>query len=267
MKAWVRVGLGAALVAVCAAAVWGIPRLFASLAPRSEIPPFAMLCAVALVVSLCTIGLVWLGLGATRLGPAAIGYVAAYNVLIVVAKLALGPYAFYVTNRAEPLQSYMTGLIPTSVAGIFLLYGAALLVLYLVAVRRYNRATGVASGPAGSRRALGIVALTLPALLVALAVISGGTILIVPFLLFPYPFLLVGTPVALGVAAALLVALASGALAYQRIGDAAIAVRSSSLLTVALWTGLGLLVLYHVLWVVLVLTLFALWPLRTVSEK
>jgi hypothetical protein len=33
------------------------------------------------------------------------------------------------------------------------------------------------------------------------------------------------------------------------------------------WLGLGFLALYHVLWVVYVLVLGSIWPLRTVTPK
>jgi hypothetical protein len=67
-----------------------------------------------------------------------------------------------------------------------------------------------------------------------------------------------------GVLAAVLLAAAitAAAGAFRLASERAVLIRDASALTTLFWLGLALLAVYHVLWVVYILTLVALWPVK-----
>ena len=66
---------------------------------------------------------------------------------------------------------------------------------------------------------------------------------------------------------ALLVAATSIALAFRAAGQGPPTVTDVGAVVSLFWLGLGFLALYHVLWIVYVLVLGSIWPLRTVTPK
>ena len=62
-------------------------------------------------------------------------------------------------------------------------------------------------------------------------------------------------------------ATALAALAFDSTSRRASVVGDASLFTSFFWVGLYFLALYHVLWVVYVLVLTSIWPLRVVTPK
>ena len=64
------------------------------------------------------------------------------------------------------------------------------------------------------------------------------------------------------VAASLGAAIAAASAAFQLTSERAVVVRDASLLTMLFWLGLGLLVLYHILWVEYIIGLLAIWPVK-----
>jgi hypothetical protein len=69
------------------------------------------------------------------------------------------------------------------------------------------------------------------------------------------------------VAAALIFASASFALAFSSSADAAKAAGDVGLYTAVFGLCLAFLVVFHVLWIVYLLALTAVWPLKTVAPK
>jgi hypothetical protein len=261
-----RVGMMAALVAIACFAVAAVPRLARSVAPGDQ-PPVLSLWAVGLVLSLCGSGLLLLALrGSVRPGVVVACYGVVYNVLIVVATFSLGPEALYQADAAHPIDQTTAGLIPLSVFGILLAYLAVFLVLAAFARSRLRLEPSPTGRPSAMGRALtlGSVALVAGALFA-----SGGlpVVGVTVGVLFAYPVLVLAAPMGGAVAAALFGALVFASAAFARAADRARLVRDASVLSVVLWSGALLVLLYNVLWYVYVLLLISLWPLKTVTSK
>jgi cobalamin synthase len=71
-------------------------------------------------------------------------------------------------------------------------------------------------------------------------------------------------------AAIMLALLLASVLAYKSFDEVekrAVRLGDATLLASFFWLGLALIVLYHVMWVVFLLTLVSIWPLRTYTPK
>jgi hypothetical protein len=55
--------------------------------------------------------------------------------------------------------------------------------------------------------------------------------------------------------------------AFDEVEKRAVRLGDATLLASFFWLGLALIVLYHVMWVVLLLTLVSIWPFRTYTPK
>jgi hypothetical protein len=164
-----------------------------------------------------------------------------------------------------------------SIDNTFMAFAAAVLVfvlyvgVYLILYRSFrakvahlspdDRLPRLASGRA---LAIGIVALTI------LLVASGGALLLV-FLPFigglNYLDFVFSSSLSLMIAVILACATALAAVAFNSAADRARLVGDATVFVSFFWVGLYFLALYHVLWVVYVLVLTAIWPLKVVTPK
>ncbi len=71
----------------------------------------------------------------------------------------------------------------------------------------------------------------------------------------------------LAVSFALIGATTLAALAFHEVGERARIVGDVGVLVAFFWVGLAFLALYHVVWVIYIVALTALWPLRVVVPK
>jgi len=259
-KLLVAAGLSLAVVAL-------VPRTVSS---NGNVPPVGMLLTTAVLVGIvCSVLLFWglradLGLRVTT----AI-YAVAFNVLVIVVKLALAPHGFYEVNQIRTLGSGLEiddGLAACAAAGaIFLLYGAVYVVLYRFFRSRIEHLDAPDPVPRIPRGVLiGCVVLVL------LGFGSGGAILILLLPLFggiDYLDFVFTSSVSLLIALALAGATALAAMAFDGTAKRAHAVGDATLYMSFFWLGLYFLALYHVLWVVYVLVLTSIWPLKVVTPK
>jgi hypothetical protein len=68
-------------------------------------------------------------------------------------------------------------------------------------------------------------------------------------------------------ALALLGAVLLCGVAFREAGAQAAAVRNITLLTGFAWVGLAFIAAYHVMWLVFVLVIITIWPLKSISMK
>lgn len=71
-------------------------------------------------------------------------------------------------------------------------------------------------------------------------------------------------------AAIMLALLLAAVLAYKSFDEVekrAVRLGDATLLASFFWLGLALIVLYHVMWIVFLLTLVSIWPFRTYTPK
>ena len=237
-----------------------------------DVPPVGMLLVTAVVVgAICAPLLFWglhsdLGLPAT-----AAVYTVAFNVLVIFVKLALAPHGFYEVNQHRTLDGIITIDNPfmalVAAAAVFCLYLAVYVVLY-----RYFRVKIEHLAPddpiprlvKGRTLVIGVVVLTV------LLVASGGALLLV---LVPiaaglsYLDFVFSSSLSLMIGIVLACATALAAAAFNSTAERARLVGDASLYMSFFWIGLYFLALYHVLWVVYVLVLTSLWPLKVVTPK
>ena len=253
----------------CSFLIATIPRLFI----RPVQPDFLVFLVAGVAVIVLTAGLFGfldrLGMG---FGRTVLVLAAGYNALIAAVKLGLAPAALYRANSVEPFDAAVQD--PNSLAyylavafGVLLLYVLVFGFMYRVFRRRFRRRSLSSEAPR-ARRVSGRV---LVAILVTVVVLAVSLLWVAPLLYVGLPTLsyLVYIFSTFGVAITLALALAAF-LAYRtfdevekqaaRLGDA-------TLLATFFWLGLALIVLYHVMWVVFLLTLVSIWPFQTYTPK
>ncbi len=252
----------------CSFLIATIPRLFF----RPVQPGFVIFLVAGVAVIVLTAGLFGfidrLGMG---FGRTVLVLAAGYNALIAVVKLGLAPAALYRANSVEPFDASVQD--PNSLIyylavgfGVLLLYVLVFGVMYRLFRRRFRRRSLSSEAPR-DRRVPGKV------LVIVVAVVA----LAVSFL-WVAPLLYVGLPTlsylayifsTFGVAIALALVLAAF-LAYRTFDEVekqAVRLGDATLLATFFWLGLALIVLYHVMWVVFLLTLVSIWPFQTYTPK
>jgi hypothetical protein len=194
-----------------------------------------------------------------------------FNVLVIVVKLGLAPRGFYEVNQVRNLDSTFSidnGLMALIAAGvIFSLYVAAYLVLYRTFRTRVEHLASHDPVPRfATTRSIVSVVVILTILLVA----SGGGLLLLIFPLaggLDYLDFVFSSSLSLMVGVILACATAFAAMAFNSTSERARLVGDASVFMSFFWVGLYFLALYHVLWVVYVLVLTSIWPLKVVTPK
>jgi hypothetical protein len=246
-----------------------VPRTVSS---SGDVPPVGMLLTTATIVGVICAALLYWGLRSDLglPGTAAV-YAVAFNVLVIVVKLGLAPHGFYEVNQSRDLDGLFSidnGLMAMlAAAAIFVLYVAVYLVLY-----RYLRVKVEHLAPKDpiprfvSGRGLVIAVVVGTFLLIA----SGGALLLVLVPIaagFDYVNFVFSSSLSLMIGVILACATMLAAAAFNSTADRARLVGDASVFMSFFWVGLYFLALYHVLWVVYVLVLTSIWPLKVVTPK
>jgi hypothetical protein len=246
-----------------------VPRTVSS---TGDVPPVGMLLVTATIVgTICAALLFWGLRGDLGLPTMVTVYAVVFNALVILVKLALGPHGFYEVNQVKDLDSTFsidnTGMAFGAAALVFMLYVGVYIGLY-----RYFRNKVQHLAPRDSRvmkfsgrgLAIGIVVLTI------VLVASGGALLLVFFPLIgglDYLDFVFSSSLSLMIAVILACATGIAAMTFSSAADRARVVGDASVFVSFFWVGLYFLALYHVLWVVYVLVLTAIWPLKVVNPK
>ncbi|MDQ3913105.1 MAG: hypothetical protein M3305_15315 [Actinomycetota bacterium] len=210
-------------------------------------------------------------------GKTALVLAAGYNFLIGVVKLGLAPAALYEANQEQAFDASVAD--PNSLwfylavsSGVLFLYLLVFRVMYGIFKRRFRRRAGEIGGAperrnwwVGRRRA-GIVVLV-----VAFVALLASFLWVMPIIFVGLPTLsyLVYLFSTFGAAIALALTLAA-VLAYKTFDEVekrAVQLGDATLLAAFFWLGLALILLYHAMWVVFLLTLVSIWPFRTFTPK
>jgi hypothetical protein len=256
--------------------------------PRTggDSPPLASLSLIGAAIAAATTPVLYviarrdLGLPARTAVP----FVAAFA-LIALVKFVLAPEGLYSVNAIRPLEDALGGTVadPTGAlliaASVFGLYALGYRLVFWIAtgepVRdRWAGGRERRSRPDRQRRRLWWSG-ALAALAVAAGILVGGAFLLVAALVL---FSLLSAPLkylefvfSSWTGIAILLGLLCAAFLLDRSfsrfeENAELVVEVGSIVTL-FWLGLGFLALYHVLWIVYVLVLGSIWPLRTVVPK
>jgi hypothetical protein len=256
---WVKVLIGFGLALLVA-------RALPSRAGDGATPPVDFLLFTAALVTVFTTVALWLGLRRNLgVGTQVALYAVLYNAFIVLVKFALAPYGLYEVNQRVDL----TGLFPVSDALGALWTASLVFLLYLggyYAVYRLARARITGRDP--ERKPKGLV---LGLVGGAYALAGAGIVLLFVFGLGrlggEYVQFALASSVSILIAVGLAVAGSLAALAFRDVSEQAEIVGDAALLTSFFWLGLAFLALYHVLWVVYILAITAVWPLKVVVPK
>jgi hypothetical protein len=183
----------------------------------------------------------------------------------------LGPRGYYEADQTKQLDSTFaisdTFMAFLASAFVFVLYLAAYFVLYRIYRQRIAHLTRegrFALRVSGRKFVVTVVVLTV------LFVASGGALLLVFLPLvagLTYLDFVFSSSLSLMIAVVLACATALAATAFSSAAERARVVGDASVFVSFFWVGLYFLALYHVLWVIYVLVLTAIWPLKVVTPK
>jgi hypothetical protein len=235
-------------------------------------PPLQLLFLMALAVGLVTLTAVYLVVRGELHLPASVALMAlTFEGLVVGVKFVAGPAALYEANKKSSFQQFFplsegAGAV-TGASLVFALYAGVLLLVYRHARRRTGMFTKAARRLRASRPVMvallvgGVLFATTvgTGLLVAVAVVGDGG--------FGYISDVFTGSAALLVAVVLAIATAVATKAFRDVADRAVVLRDTSVLVAFFWASLAFLALYHVLWVVYILVLTSVWPLKVVTPK
>jgi hypothetical protein len=260
-----------ALVAATAVALAAI-----ALFPRfgGDAPPLASLALIgAVIAAVTTVALYTIVRRDLRLPARAVTSLALAFGLIALVKFVLAPLGLYEVNAVKALTDVFASVVDPVGASItavtvFGLYALGYAIVYwlfggeLPSIRR-RRAERERRGPVGARRILIVL------LLAGLLAVSGLWVVALVLVLAPVQYL--AFVFSSGAGVLMTIALIGAATligsAFRTLGEHLEVVPDVGAIVTLFWLGLGFLALYHVLWIVYVLVLGSIWPLRTVTPK
>jgi hypothetical protein len=233
--------------------------------PRSggDAPSVAALALIGAIVVAATSGALYAVVRRDLRVPArlALSFAIAFG-LVGVVKFVLAPRGLYEVNAVRPLQEVLGtvgdpfGALLTA-ASVFGLYVLGYSVVYRLARRR-----SIAGGLA--RRTVLVGGIVLAALVVTGIAFLAFFVLLAPIEYVSFVF---GSGAGLLVGAALAGSATLLASVFRTLGGRPELVLEIGAIVTLFWLGLGFLALYHALWLVYVLVLGSIWPLRTVVPK
>jgi hypothetical protein len=248
-----------------------VPRLYPS--PLGPGFPVFLVSGMAMIVLTAGLfGYIYrLGMG---FGGTVLALAAGYNALIAAVKLGLAPAALYQANREQSFDASISD--PNSLwfllgvgTGILLLYVLVFGVMYRVFKRRFRRRS-LSAGTPPERRGPPSGRTIVIAILVCVA-FAASFIWLLPLIYVGLPTLSYLAYIFSTFGVAILLALSLAAyLAYRTFDEVekrAVRLGDATLLASFFWLGLALILLYHVMWVVFLLTLVSIWPFQTYTPK
>ena len=244
----------------------GLALAAIALFPRSggDAPPLASLALIGAVIASLTTAVLYAIMRRDLRMPSRVATSLAFAfVLIALVKFVLAPLGLYEVNAVRALDD-LAGTVADpggaafTAAAVFGLYALG----YAIAYRLGRRRDLVHASISRRNLVLGFVGL-------GLLVVSGLWILVLVVLTAPRQYLqfVFSSGAGVIVAAALVVAATLIGSVFRTLDRQPQVVADVGAIVTLFWLGLGFLALYHVLWIVYVLVLGSIWPLRTVVPK
>ena len=272
-ESWLTPGLAVKLVLAAGLSLAVVLLVPHTVDSGDAVPPVRMLIVTATLVALICCGLLIWGLRSDVGLPLKVAvYAGVFNAIVIGVKLALAPHGFYDVNQERDIDATFgtidNGWIALLTAGlVFALYAIVYVVIYRTYRDKIEHLDAHDPIPRFLRPrnvAVGVVVLTV------LLVATGGAILLVLLPLFgglEYLSFVFSSGLSLAIAGLLACATAFAALTFNSAADRARLVGDASLFMSFFWVGLYFLALYHALWVVYILVLTSIWPLKVVTPK
>jgi hypothetical protein len=260
-----RAGLGSlsrvwpvAMIIVGWVALYVVAQLPAGEEPMP--PPLTTLLAAGIVIAMVGAVSLWAATRAAGLPARAAVAAAGGFASIALAKFTFGPLGFYEFNQERTISLPAAGTESLLIAGtsivVLALYGSALWLIYALFRRRLPSETRESRGVAVGTLLTGFA---FAAVVAAAATIFGGASIYLDFVF--------ASSAAIGIALTLVFATALLSLAFATTAEAAKAAGDAAMLATLFWLSIGFLILFQALWVIYMLGLITIWPLRTVSPK
>jgi hypothetical protein len=247
------------------------PGLFAG----PERPGFAIFLVIgvgAIVLTAVLFGYVYsLGLG---FGRTVLVLAFGYNALIAAVKFGLAPAALYQANREQAFDASMgdpngLGFLLGIGSGVLLLYLLVFWVMYRVFRRRFRRRA--LPSETSPEQGLRWSSKTIVISIVACVVFAASFLWLMPALYIGLPTLsylaYIFSTFGVAITLALILAAFLAYRAFDEVEKQAVRLGDATLLASFFWLGLAVIVLYHVMWLVFLLTLVSMWPFRTYTPK
>ena len=197
----------------------------------------------------------------------------AYMILIALVKFVLAPTAVYEVNQNQPLTDIgfaITNPLGAGVAAVivFLLYAAVWGFMYRFIKKR---ALARRRTPEERDRLIRRIVFVVVGGTIILAMAGATGVVFLPLLVLSggaeYLDFVFTSSLSLLIAVSLAWAIGFAGQSLKSVSDRAMVVADASLFVSFFWVGLAFLALYHVLWVVYILVLTSIWPLKTVVPK
>jgi hypothetical protein len=235
-------------------------------------PPIGLLVSAGALIAAATMVALWFAIRRDLGLPQRTAvYAVGYMTLVVAVKFVLAPLAVYQMYRGAEIEEPFPIDKPVGAVLVGVLVLGLYLLAYWLVYRPFRRRLVPARHP-GRRRAVPVAGVALPAIAFALLIAgTGGAFILLPLLFagdgVEYVSYVFTSSVALLIVAFLVAATVLAFIAFRSVADRAQLVGDAAVLVSFFWLGLFFLVLYHVLWVVYMLVLFSLWPLKMVVPK
>jgi hypothetical protein len=250
-------GLSGTTIAAC------VPYLFAG----SKSPDFALFFVVGMAIILLTavlfnyIDRLGMGFGKTTLVLAT-----GYNALIAAIKLGLAPAALYELNQMGVEFPFLLSVfLPFIGIAILLLYLVVFSVMYQEFKQRLSRRVDTTA--LKPERTLFTLGVALSVFVVVLTAISILEVVVFRSLSVLGYVVILLTSMGVAILLALVLAAILAATTFGQVKKRAEELGQATLLANFFWLGCILIALYHAMWLIFLLTLFSIWPLRTYSPK
>jgi hypothetical protein len=220
-------------------------------------PPTSMFAAAGILMSI--VGFVTVAIAARSAGTTTRAALALGGgfAAIALAKFAMGPTALYQGNRLQDITTF-AGL---DSGALIVWIAVTILVLYVGVVWFLAAAFRPAVPPDGPsyKPVIAVLAIT----------IVGGSVSAVIITTAPGDYLrfIVTGLEATGIAIALFAATCLVAAAFRDTAHRTRALGTTSVYVTVAWVAIAFLLVFQVLWIVFLLAVVAIWPLRSVTPK
>lgn len=264
-----------------------VPLIDSYLNPGLKNPTQVTFLGTAVVVILLTTIFFYFALKMVgNLSRAFFIYVLTYNILLILVKFTLAPSSFYEENQRRVFSASIGSILNGSGRAdiiMLTLSGVAIFALYYIAynfiasyfTKKTKKALSTEDNRQqiiqGKKKIVGIFSLLIFLLVIVIAVYVYRFILL--FLLLPassafsYLTYLASAPSSIYVFVGLIGVIIFATFAFDSAAKRAVMLRDATLLTTFLWVGAGFLFAFHGLWIVYMLVITSLWPLRVVTPK
>lgn len=239
-----------------------VPYLFAG----SKSPDFALFFVVGMAIILLTAVLFnyidRLGMGFSK---TTLVLATGYNALIAAVKLGLAPAALYEFNQSFEFPVLFSIFLPFIGIAILLLYLFIFSVMYQDFEQRLSRRVDTTA--LKPERTLFTLGVALSVFVVVLTAISILEVVVFRSLSVLSYVMIIATSMGFAILLALVLAAILAATTFGQVKKRAEELGQATLLANFFWLGCILIALYHAMWLIFLLTLFSIWPLKTYSPK